>query len=35
MSPCLFNTYMDGFVREVNTRKLGGGLSLVNNDCRE
>ena len=25
MSPCLFNVYMDGVVREVNVRVLGKG----------
>ena len=30
MSPWLFNLYMDGVVREVNARILGGGLSLEN-----
>ena len=28
MSPCLFNVYMDGVVREVNARVLGKGLAL-------
>ncbi len=35
MSPWLFNIYMDGVVREVNARMLGGDLSLVNPDSRE
>ena len=29
MSPCLFNVYMDGVVREVNVRVLGKGLELL------
>ena len=29
MSPCLFNVYMDGVVREVNIRVLGKGLELL------
>ena len=29
MSPWLFNLYIDGVVREVNTRVLGRGLKLV------
>ena len=29
MSPCLFNVYMDGVVREVNVRVLGKGLGLL------
>ena len=29
MSPWLFNVYMDGVVREVNTRVLGKGLELT------
>ena len=28
MSPWLFNEYMDGVVREVNTRVFGKGLEL-------
>ena len=28
MSPCLFNVYIDGVVREVNIRVLGKGLEL-------
>ncbi len=35
MSPSLFNVYIDGFVREVHSRMLGRGLSLVNADGRE
>ncbi len=35
MSPWLFNVYMDGVVREVSTRMLGGSLSLVNADGRQ
>ncbi len=34
MSPWLYNVYMDGVVREVNMRKLGRSLSLVNVDSR-
>ena len=29
MSPCLFNVYVDGVVREVNVRALGKGLELL------
>ena len=29
MSPCLFNVYMDGVVREVAARVLGKGLELL------
>ena len=29
MSPCLFNVYMDGVVREVNVRVLGKWLELL------
>ena len=29
MSPCLFDVYMDGVVREVNLRVLGKGLELL------
>ena len=29
MSPCLFNVYMDGVVREVNVKVLGKGLELL------
>ena len=28
MSPCLFNVYMYGVVREMNARVLGKGLEL-------
>ena len=28
VSPCLFNLFMDGEVREVNARVLGTGLEL-------
>ena len=30
MSPCLFNIYMDGVIRQLNARILGRRLSLVN-----
>ena len=30
MSPCLFNVYIDGVVREVNVRVLWKGLKLLN-----
>ncbi len=30
ISPWLFNVYVDGVVRELNTIMLGRGLSLVN-----
>ena len=29
MSPCFFNVYMDGVVREVNVRVLEKGLELL------
>ena len=29
MSPCLFNEYVDGVVRQVNDRALGKGLELL------
>ena len=29
MSPCLFNVYMEGVVREMNARVLGKGLELL------
>ena len=29
ISPCLFNVYIDGVVREVNARVLGKGLELL------
>ena len=29
MSPCLFNVYMDGVVREANARVLGKGLEIL------
>ena len=29
MSPCWFDIFMDGVVREVNARMLGRGLSVV------
>ena len=29
MSPCLFNVYMDGVVRQVNVRVLEKGLELL------
>ena len=32
MSPCLFNVYMDGVVREVNVRVLGKGLEFLSVD---
>ena len=35
MSPWLFNLYMDGVVREVNTRVLGRGLKLVDGNENE
>ncbi len=35
MSPWLLNVYEDDFVREVDTRMLGRGLSLVNADGRQ
>ncbi len=35
MSSWLFNVYMDGVVREVHARMLGGGLTLMNTDGRE
>ena len=35
MSPWLFNLYIDGVVREVNTRVLGRGLKLVDGNDNE
>ncbi len=34
LSPYLFNTYMDGVVREINSGLLGRGLSLLSEDER-
>ena len=35
MSPCLFNLYIDGVVREVNARVQGQGLKLVDGNDEE
>ena len=35
MSPWLFNLYIDGVVREVNTRVLGRGLKLIDGNDNE
>ena len=32
MSPCVFNVYMDGVVREVNVRVLGKGLEMLSSN---
>lgn len=35
MSPWLFNIYLDGVVRKVNTKMLGRGLGLVTAEGEE
>ena len=35
MSPWLFNVYMDGFVREVNARVQGRGLTLIDKESND
>ena len=35
MSPCLFNLYKDGALREVQARTLGRGAELVGDDEEE